>query len=548
MKTKVIYAFHILLVVMLAWGLGYSVARGQDGTSPAPKAPQAAVSGFTYQGSLKHSGSAVNASCQMAFRLFGSSGGTDLVGTPFTTTVSVADGLFSQALDFGNGVFDGSQRWLEVRVKCPSETVFTALERQEIKASPYALSAPWSGISGKPPNTLIVAKSGGDFNTITAALNSITSASEANRYLVKVMPGVYTETVTMEQYVDIEGSGELATRITNIGNPSFFTGTLLGANNAEVRFLTVVNTGGATNAVAIYNSSASPLLANVIAIASGGTYNYGVVNYVSSPTMTNVTANSFGGQNAYGVSNYLSSPVMSDVIVNASGGVYNDGIENEESSPVMTNVTANASDGTNNHGIDNYDSSPTMTNVTASATGGDYAYGIGNSESSPVMMNVRASASDGTISNTGIENDGSSPVMTDVIANASGGDYSCGVCNYWYSSPFMTNVFANAIYGDISVAVHNGNSSAVIQNSVLRTWGGASNYGLRNEATSGSYKVKISNSQLIGSTNTIRNDSEFTTYVGATLLDGGAVLPNGGTFICTGVYSETYTALNSTCQ
>jgi hypothetical protein len=30
MKTKVIYAFHILLVLALAWGLGYSVARGQN--------------------------------------------------------------------------------------------------------------------------------------------------------------------------------------------------------------------------------------------------------------------------------------------------------------------------------------------------------------------------------------------------------------------------------------------------------------------------------------------------------------------------------------
>jgi len=32
------------------------------------------------------------------------------------------------------------------------------------------------------------------------------------------MPGVYTETVTMKPYVDIEGAGELATKITGAGS------------------------------------------------------------------------------------------------------------------------------------------------------------------------------------------------------------------------------------------------------------------------------------------------------------------------------------------
>jgi hypothetical protein len=59
---------------------------------------------------------------------------------------------------------------------------------------------------------LVVAKSGGDFTTINDALNSITDASDTNGYLVKVMPGVYTEQVTMKQHVDIEGSGELVTK------------------------------------------------------------------------------------------------------------------------------------------------------------------------------------------------------------------------------------------------------------------------------------------------------------------------------------------------
>jgi pectin methylesterase-like acyl-CoA thioesterase len=140
-----------------------------------------------------------------------------------------------------------------------------------------------------------VAKSGGDFTTITAALNSIADASASNRYLVWVAPGVYTETVTMKPFVDIEGAGELTTKITFSGSASATAGTLLGANNAELRFLTVENTGGTAWAVAIFNSGTAPRLTHVTASASGGTNNIGVYNYASSsPTMTNVTASASG--------------------------------------------------------------------------------------------------------------------------------------------------------------------------------------------------------------------------------------------------------------
>ena len=68
---------------------------------------------------------------------------------------------------------------------------------------------------------VVVAKSGGDFTTIQAALDSITDASATKRYLVWVAPGVYNERVTMKQYVDIEGANTTLTRITygGFGNP-----------------------------------------------------------------------------------------------------------------------------------------------------------------------------------------------------------------------------------------------------------------------------------------------------------------------------------------
>ena len=151
-------------------------------------------------------------------------------------------------------------------------------------------------------NVVVVAKSGGDYTSIQAALTDITGVSDTNRYLVWVAPGIYTETVTMKQYVDIEGAGELLTTISSGGA----AGTVTGANNAELRFLTVRNTGGVSAAVAIFNNFASPWLTHVTATASGGTNSYGVYNAASSPTIQNSTVRASGGTNSYGIYNSAS--------------------------------------------------------------------------------------------------------------------------------------------------------------------------------------------------------------------------------------------------
>jgi hypothetical protein len=91
--------------------------------------------------------------------------------------------------------------------------------------------------------------------------------------------------------------------------------------------------------------------------------------------------------------------------------------------------------------------------------------------------------------------------------------------------------------------VYNTSSSPTIQNSSISASGGISNnYGIYNNATSGLHTVTVNNSQITGSTNTIFNDTEFTTRIGASKLDGGAVNVNGGTVTCIGAYDENYTS------
>jgi hypothetical protein len=256
---------------------------------------------------------------------------------------------------------------------------------------------------GEYAQTVVVAKSGGDFTSVQAALDSITDASASKHYLVWVGPGTYNEQVQMEPFVDIEGAGELATKITASVGGGFAAGSSVvsGASDAELRYLTAENTGGSGEYVmAIFNASASPRLSNVTATASGGTdINVGVNNASSSPTMTGVTATASGagGNAAFGVSN--------------SGG----------SSPKMTDVTAKGSGAPYNVGVNNAGSSPTMTDVTATASGGANARGMENSGSSPKITNTSVTASGGSTENTGLYNYlHSSPTVNGSVISASG--------------------------------------------------------------------------------------------------------------------------------
>jgi hypothetical protein len=233
-----------------------------------------------------------------------------------------------------------------------------------------------------------------DFTTITAALNKIpnnlySGGACSARYLIKVLPGVYNERVTMKPCVDIEGSGELTTRITAAGGAyqDAASATVTGASEAELRFLTVENTGGTAYAFGLYNYQTSPRLTHVTATASSGNYNSGVHNITASPAMTNVTATSSGGSFNYGVHNITASPVMANVTATASGGTTSVGVYNYSySSPAMKDVTATGSGGSSNYGVYNWFSSPVMTDVTATASDGSYQnIGVYNYSASPTI-------------------------------------------------------------------------------------------------------------------------------------------------------------------
>lgn len=162
------------------------------------------------------------------------------------------------------------------------------------------------------------------------ALSSIKDASASKPYLLYIEPETYdlgNRTLQMKPFVDIQGSGELNTTITsNVTSDDGSAGTVEGADNAEMRFLTVQNPG--TNSevgfrISILNDSGSPQFTHVRAETSGGDtgFHIGVSNTGNArPTMTNVTASASGNGDNVGVQISGGSTTMTDSTATASGG------------------------------------------------------------------------------------------------------------------------------------------------------------------------------------------------------------------------------------
>lgn len=80
-------------------------------------------------------------------------------------------------------------------------------------------------------HVVVVAKSGGQFSSIQAAINSISGVAESNRFLVWVGPGIYDEEVSVSsEWIALEGAGQHSTVIRSDGSPGTITGASIVHN------------------------------------------------------------------------------------------------------------------------------------------------------------------------------------------------------------------------------------------------------------------------------------------------------------------------------
>ena len=413
----------ILLILLLVGGgatLGAQLTQGQE-TDNQPQATTLG-NGFTYQGELSSDGATINGTCNFTFALYDAANdGNQLGTTDVKSSVPVVNGSFTVVLNennqFGANIFNGDARWLDITVQCAGDDAPTHLGRQPLTAAPYAsyaleagsashalkadsadnaASAPWSGLTGIPTdiadgdddttygagaglhlnnnifsvkgagydNVIVVAKSGGDFTSIQAALDSITDASDTNRYLVWVAPGIYEEQVTMKEYVDIEGSGQNTTTIVWTGgseppNDGPTSATLRAAHHSELRFLTVESRGTdkqASLAIDIRDTNDTFHLTHVTSHAYSATLNYGIFITNASPIIDSVRTTVSGGSTSYAVT------------------------IRDNSEPHLNNLTAHGENSTNcAWAILSDNSTPTITNSHITSDCNSLSHVIGTS-------------------------------------------------------------------------------------------------------------------------------------------------------------------------
>jgi len=346
----------------------------------------------------------------------------------------------------------------------------------------------------RPPNMILVAPVRGDFTSIQAAINSVVSPSVSNPYLIVVAPGMYTESITLRPYVDVQGSGANLTTITHDGSAP----TVSGADHSELRSLTVINTGGGDTATGIYNRNAAPSLRDLVVQVSGSVTNTGIYNLA----------------------------VLTDTI-----GQFSDPVRSTE--PALVNSRVAVSGGVASYGLYNGASiatavASTQHSVTLSAIvqgsrldvrGGSANYGL-----YAISSLTAGGAAIGSTVEVWLE-------VRDSTVQATGGTTSMALFETHHET--IGGLSDNNTIGTWST----------IADSTLSASGAAASYGLyHSSVVTGTERIQ--HSQIVASTATITGTGGAA-YVGASQLSGG---PAGGlTITCAGVYDENYAFFTNTC-
>ena len=178
----------------------------------AVPAVQAQSTSFTYQGRLTDGGRAASGNYDLQFVLFDSlSSGTQIGSAQTVDTVPVSDGVFTVTLDFGAGSFDGSSRFLEIRVRPSGGSGFTILEpRQAVTSTPYAVRSLSAASADNADNVSVNGVPAGSVNYI----QNTSSAQSAN--------------------FDITGNGTVGGNLAVAGGAGIGTSTFLRPQSLQI--------------------------------------------------------------------------------------------------------------------------------------------------------------------------------------------------------------------------------------------------------------------------------------------------------------------------
>jgi hypothetical protein len=162
------------------------VAASLGAVAPVPLHAQ--TTAFAYQGQLMNNGAPAKGVYDLQFAVHASKDGNGpqpVAGPLQKAAHAISNGLFTVTLDFGPGIFNGSERWLAIGVRTNGSGAFAELEpRQPMLAAPHAIFAASasnvvSGAAVKSLNTLKdnVTLAAGPNVTISSNGNTLTIAA-----------------------------------------------------------------------------------------------------------------------------------------------------------------------------------------------------------------------------------------------------------------------------------------------------------------------------------------------------------------------------------
>jgi hypothetical protein len=475
MNAKARFVLTLTLALLAGAALWATLTQAAPGA--VPLAQGGAPATVSYQGEVRVNGdpytghgyfkfAVVNAAGHAAYwsNDGSSTGGEEPTGA---VELTVSGGLFSVLLgDTTLGgmtqaltadVFGQPDRFLRVWFSSDNVTFNQLTPDTRIAAVPYALQAQEavdadtvdglhaSELGADYQNVVVVAKSGGDYTSVQAAIDSVAGAAADNPYLVWVAPGVYSETVTMKPYVHLQGAGQEATIITSDASSSAWPpdrATLVLASDVSLRDLTVGNSGAGD--------------ANAALLATAG---------MTRTLVADVTARALGG----GVSNHA--------ILLSGGGT---GV-------TLQQVTALAENGsTLGVGLVNMrGAAAVLRGGSFTGRGGYNSWGIFNRGSGTTLQaaSVTALGGNGSNLNVGLYNyDGAAAVLRGGVFTGRGGDQSGGVANQLASTLTAEGITALAENGSINYSLSNYDDTAMtVRGAIVTARGGVDNYALANE-------------------------------------------------------------------
>ena len=385
-------------------------------------------------------------------------------------------------------------------------------------------------------NVVRVGKTGGDFASIQAALDSITTASAANPFLVLVGPGVYDERVVMKSFVDLQGAGEGVTRITQSGGSPTAVGTVVGADDAELRSLTVESSGGAGFVVGVHNQEVSPRLVHVtVEVDGSATTVYGIFNEAtpgipSAPELTHVTVRVDGTNQAMGIVSQVEADTRMRAVrvhVGGSGSGVKYGLWILSAAPVADDVEVTAaSDETTASvfGVSIQDApAAVLRQLRVAVSGGGTRYGVYGALTEVTLRDLEVGVS-GEGASYGVYGEAATIVLEacSIESEAEG------------TSSVASAVFLHEASGELRDCTVEGAPGAAFS-------AGVSGF---DSTGSGAYTFDIHHARLAGANAAISVPPTYAVRVGASQLDGSltATAP-----ICAFSYDGAFNMLSSSC-